>query len=255
MKVKLAMLLLGSLLAQSSSAGLVFFGNDMSGFASAVSSQQFIGTEDFETSNLADNSAMGFEAPLNQTSTTSPYPNGITQPITVDTVNGLQGSDNLAAFRNMNGIVSTVVVANDNNDTVDWLFDSSLNVTGVGLNPVTYVRNNPTATTTMNVSVFDAFDNLLGTTTIGSDGAGSNHLGIQATGGMTIGRINFEAPSLINGDSVFEGADNGAIYVAVPEANGMACCGIGILVCMVTGWLRRLFPSNLENDACGPTVF
>ena len=68
-----------------SHAGLVFYENDTTGFDAAVSGETFLGVEDFESSTLASNSSAAFGSPLSQTSTNSPFPSGIGQPITVDT--------------------------------------------------------------------------------------------------------------------------------------------------------------------------
>jgi hypothetical protein len=191
-------------------AGVIFFDNDLAGFNAAVASYTHIGTEDFEESTLADGGAVAFLGPLSQTSTTSPYPNGILQPIVVTATSG-----NLAALNDASSIVSTAVVAQSGAATLDWSFNTSDNLVAVGLNPITTSGNNSTKLNT--VSVFDTSDVFLDSITVDANDAGSFHLGILATGLSRIGRINFHGTTATGAESG-EGGDNAALYSSpIPE--------------------------------------
>lgn len=203
-------------------AGVIFYENDMAGFNTAVASYTYLGTEDFEESTLLDGESVAFLGPLSQTSTTSPYPNGILQPIVVT-----PSSDDLAALNDTSSIVSTAVVAHAAAATLDWTFNASDHIVAVGLNPITTSGNNTTKKNT--VSVFDTSGALLDSRTVDSNDAGSFYLGIVATGVSRIGRINFHGASS-TGAETGEGGDNAALYSSpIPEPASLVLAGLAMM--------------------------
>jgi hypothetical protein len=188
---------------------VVFYDNDVASFSEAVASFTFIGTEDFEESTLGNNMSQAFAGPLTQSSTTSPYPNGIMQPIEVSASFG-----NLAAVNDTANLLTTAVLSNSGAAVLDWGFRTLDHIVAVGLNPI---ASSGSADRLNTVSVFDTNDNPLGSITVNSNGLGSYHLGILATGVSRIGRINFEGTTL-NGDPTPEGGDNADLYsLLIPE--------------------------------------
>lgn len=203
----------------SAQAGVVFYDNDLAGFNTAVAAYTHIGTEDFEESTLTNGSSASFAGPLTQLSTTSPYPTSILQPIEVS----VNGPGLLAAFKNSVIGQTTVVMANSGNDTLDWNFETADNIIAVGLNPVTYTGSNVTRDNT--ITVYDTDGGLLGSAIVDSNDAGTNHVGILATGSSRIGRVNFEGA-----DSISEGGDNAALYSQpVPEPSTWLLATGGLL--------------------------
>jgi hypothetical protein len=210
------------LAALPSSAGVMFFENNQAGFNTAVADYTYLGTEDFEESTLSDGASVSFAGPLSQTSTTPPYDDGIELPIVVS----VNGAGDLAAFKNDQTVVSTVVLANTGSATLDWNFQTSDHIVAVGLNPVTFSGSGVTHLST--IRVYDTSDQLLDMRTMDSDDAGSTYLGILATGSSRIGRINFQGLSS-TGSNRSEGGDNAALYSwPVPEPSTWLLAAIGL---------------------------
>jgi hypothetical protein len=200
-------------------SAIVFYNNNKPLFDVAVGGFTFLGTETFEESSLADGQAVSFNGPLSQTSTTSPYASGITQPMTVS----INGGGQLAAFKNDLTVATTVVIANSSNDTLDWTFGGT-GLNAIGLNPVTFSGANQLRLET--ITVFDTGGTMLDSITVSAHDSGVEHLGIVAIGADRIGRLNFNGMTT-GGSSVSEGADNAALYV--PEASAFlltACAGV-----------------------------
>jgi hypothetical protein len=222
---------------------VVFFSNNKPAFdAAAAAAYTLLGTETFEESSLAAGAVMSFNGPLSQTSTTQPYPNGISQPMTVS-VNGI---GTLAAFDGPSGpnfsfFTSTVVIANASADTLDWSFSPSNRIAAVGLNPLTYsgrVSVNPPYHEI--ITVYDT-DNNTYSTSVTTDDQGTNHLGILATAGTLITRINFQGMTSGNTD-VSEGADNAALYVsAIPEPSAFWLVAVCVFVGAIGHHAARYF--------------
>ena len=231
--------------AVAADGALVFFPNNAAGFAIAMSGSTLIGVENFEGSTLTPGAIVGFNDPLTQGVANGPYPAGLTQPITVQSnlsggaptnpnprgVNGLAALSAGAA-----GNVSDIVTTNFVADSLDWIFAPADGITGVGLNPLSLL---PTGT--LEIRVFGTSNNLLGTTTIAGDAAGTNFLGIQATGGDLIGRINFF--SLVNG---VEGGDNAQLFRegrvvggVIPEPASLTIWALGAIGCAVGAYRHR----------------
>jgi hypothetical protein len=218
------------LFAGDAQAGVIFFHNDAVGFAAAMntSGNVLIGTEGFEGSTQPPNTVTSIDDPLTQGVSNGPYPSGLTQPITVQSnLSGAsaiapnpRGPGGLAAVSSgALGATSDVVTNNTPTDSLDWIFNPGPQVSGVGLNPITLG-----AASALEIEIYDLSNALIGSTTISSDAAGTNFLGIQATAGDLIGRINFFAT--IDSNRNVEGGDNVSLFRAgitqVPEPGSLA---------------------------------
>ena len=228
----------------SAHAGLVFYVNDAGGFSSSVAGRTALGTENFNEGNAA--AAGPFNDPLRQFTISSPpftYPAGILMPMTVQS-NSLGGSATTVSpggvlelpgypfgptpYGRINGLTHGVsgadqyVLANLFTDSLDWIFDSATAVSAVGLNPMSSTVG------PLTVSVYSTTNTLLGSTSTPADLVLTNFLGITATGGDLIGRINFNSPVFAQ-----EGGDNAALYqgfavAAVPEPTVLALLGVAL---------------------------
>lgn len=209
-------------------AGVIFF-NNTAAFAGAMAGATSLGVEDFEGSTLAPGIIVGFNDPLTQGTPNGPYPAGLTAPLTVQS-NLLAGSavttsprglEGLAALSaGLAGAVSDVVIANFFDDSLDLIFAAPDQVSGVGFNTLSF----PLAGGLV-IQVYSTSNTLLGSAFIGGDAVGTNFLGIQATGGDVIGRINIFSP-----DIRAEGADNVQIFgPAAPEPASLALLGVSVL--------------------------
>src|SRR5262245_41944473 len=91
---------LGAVPAQAS---VVFFSNDAAGFAAAMATNISLGVEDFESSTLALASIQAMPDPLVQSVANTPYPTGLTKPVTVQ-ANTLGGFANTTSPHGTNGL-------------------------------------------------------------------------------------------------------------------------------------------------------
>ena len=227
--------------AQTAAAALVFYDNTPVAFSTAASGFTHLGTENFEGPSLAalpDDSAATFFGPLMQSSTVAPYTSGISQPMTVRTVDPVNNTpEDLAVFRNHMTVSSTVVLANSAPDTLDWVFAPSSNIVAVGFNPVTFSGSN--LTWRMTVDVFDTNDAQLGSITVDANDAGSRHLGMIATDASRIGRINLRGFNAGSGGNASEGGDNAALYAqAIPEPATLITVAASLLMLWAV-WRKR----------------
>ena len=210
-------------------AGFFFFSNDVAGFTAAMAGATTLGVENFEASFLPANNVLGMNDPLTQGVANVVYPAGLTAPLTVQSnvLGGIatnpspRGIDGLAAVSvGFAGATSDVVVANTTADSLDLIFSAADQVVGVGFNSIGFFLPS-----NLNVQVYSTSNALLGSTSIIGDPSGANFLGIQATGGDAIGRINIF--STVDG---FEGVDNVQMFgPTAPEPTSMALMGLGLL--------------------------
>ena len=210
-------------------AGVIFFSNDAAGFTAAMAGATSLGVEDFEDSFLPANNVLGINDPLTQGVANAVYPAGLTAPLTVQSnlLGGAainpspRGIDGLAAVSaGFAGATSDVVVANNSGDSLDLMFLAPDQVVGVGFNSINFILPS-----NLNVQVYSTSNALLGSTSIIGDPSGANFLGIQATGGDAIGRINIFSTA-----DGFEGVDNVQIFgPTAPEPTSIALMGLGLL--------------------------
>lgn len=230
-----ALLSLGVLIAfvDSAQAAAIFFNNSTAfGLAMSLADHPFLGLEDFEGSTLTAPWNQNINDPLTQGVPNGAYPSGLTQPMRVQT-NTLgasatvpsPGSIMLLVPAGSRNSVSDVVVPASSAVSFDWIFHDP-HIKGVGLNPI-ILHDGGTA----QVKVFNHNNQLLGSFVTPADAAGTQFLGIQATGTDRISRINFLG---LSGFGRAAG-DNARLYFAEPSSAAMLC--IGALVSAVS--LRR----------------
>jgi hypothetical protein len=230
-------------------AAVVFYSNDPGGFGTAVSGLTFRGLEDFESSTLAPGNIAVLSDPLAPGVANGPFGSGTNFPmgLTVQS-NTLGGAPATASPRGANGLATasagyagtpTDQVSNNNNgDSFDMLFGLS-DTLGVSLIPLVF----PTSGTgggNATVRVYGAGDVLLNTISISvaSYTNPTSYLGIVATGGDTIRRVNIFAT---DAGFDFSGADDIRVYTAatepgIPEPGTWGMVALG---CLAAGWLRR----------------
>jgi hypothetical protein len=220
-----SLVVLGFLFAVPVQAEIVFY-NDLASFTSAMttSGSKLIGTETFEESTLPPGTAGAADDPLTQGVANSSYPSGLLQPMTVQS--NVSGGDATAPNPSglsglglgsvgFDGAASDVVVAFSDSHSLDWIFDAATRISGVGLNPLVF---SPAGL--LEIEIYDINNALLGSITIAGDEAGTNFLGIEATAGDLIGRINLFSDR-------FEGGDNAMLF-HVPEPAMLGLLGIGL---------------------------
>ncbi len=238
------------------------FVSDQTSFQSSVSGMLFLGTEDFEEVDgnalpINSSNGMSMDDPLTQTSTNSPYPNGINMPITVQ-ANTLGGNPTAPSPRGTNGLTvqrqgfrstgnflyrftSTAVVASSGGDSIDYIFDPADQVKAVSLLPKALDPLDIDVT----IRVYDTANVLLGSTSVitnsghvlesGVDVSLNPFLGIISNTD-TIGRINLHGVRPGGSNSVSEGADNISMYSAIPEPGAFGLFGV---LAVTAFWRRR----------------
>lgn len=220
------------LLPCSAQSAIVFFSNDQSGFNNAMSvveNNKLLGTETFANSSLGTNSNVNPSPPVfTQGVANFPYSSGLSMPMTVqsNTLGGSassisQGSSLLAVGPNSNrGNISPVITIANISTSLDWIFDAATEVDGVGLNPFSI---NSAGFADIVVTVYSPAQTLLGTLVFNADPAATQYLGIQATDGEIIGRINFYSPTF----GRLPGGINASLY-ALPEPSRTLCLLAGM---------------------------
>lgn len=245
-KKLLGTLLLGSALILPSFARAdLTFVSDQTSFQSSVSGMLFLGTEDFEEVDnnvlpISSSTGMSMDGPLTQTSTNSPYPNGIDMPITVQAntlganpvnpsprgAGGTGLSVQRQGFRTSGSFLyrftSTIVLANTGFDGIDYLFQPSDNIRAVSMYPKALDPLDVNVT----IRVYDTANNFLGSTSVLTNSGDVRNSGEQVgknpflgiiSNTDTIGRINLYGVRSTGSASVSEGADDISLYSAIPE--------------------------------------
>lgn len=228
-RIVLVMSLCWTLLFASGTAraGVLFFVNDPVGFATATTSLDFLGLENWSSAGNA-NSASVLD-PVRPGIANGVFPNGtnVATGITVQS-NSLGSAATVpapgsnmffapAGFVGVSGAAqqSNQLSANTNGNSFDVLFaDVGASVpAAVSLSPMFYRTNGPIDSGTIAVQVYDDSNGLLGTTSVANvaDVSEASFLGIVATGGDVLGRVNLWA-----GMIAVPGADNIRVH-AVPE--------------------------------------
>lgn len=240
-------------------AGVIFFPNDFAGFTAAMTADgnTLLGTETFEESTLPPASSVGMDDPLTQGVPNGPYPAGLLEPMTVQSnLSGFaavapnpRGSDGLVALSAGSfGSTSDVVVANFFSDSLDWIFSAATQLAGLGFNTLNF-----RFAATLEIEVYDTANVLLGATTIGGDPGGTNFLGIEATGGDLIGRVNIFSTGSTG--SNFEGGDNAMLFQAgaqqVPEPGTLL---LVVVAGASMGLLRRYRRPSIRGTAARERV-
>ena len=209
-------------------AGVIFF-SDHATFVAAMAGATSLGIEDFEGSTQAPGNIVALNDPLTQGVPNGPYPAGLTAPLTVQS-NQLAGSAVTTSPRGVEGLtalssgfvgaVSDVMLANFFVDSLDLIFATPDQVSGVGFNTLSFALASGLV-----VQVYNTSNTLLASAFTSGDPGGTNFLGIQATGGDVIGRIN-----IFSIDTRAEGADNVQIFgPAAPEPASLALMGVSVL--------------------------
>ncbi len=235
-------------LAGSVSAGLIFHATP-GAFNTAVAGLNFLGTEDFESSTLAPNNILSFDDSLQPGVSSSPvniFPTGTNPAIGMTVQSNAQGGmPNVPSPQGVNGLSSASagyfstpddqLSANFEEHSLDLIFNSPVPepILAVGLVPLFFdsITFDTAALGNITVRVFDTANALLGSTTVsGVDYVNElAFVGIEATGGDDIGRINLWDGS----QDHWQGVDDIEVYaaqpaVSVPEPGVLMLMAVGI---------------------------
>lgn len=172
----------------------------------------FFELEDYEEADLPPGSAMGVDDPLWPGAPNGPSPNGLEGVSDMCVQSNMysgpapepnpRGPQALLAFSGSSGVT---VVSNYFVDSHDLIFNDGAEKPAVGFNTLDFLGGSGVL-----VSVYGPGEVLLGSTNVGADEVGTYFLGIVATNGQLIHRINID--SVIDGA---EGADT--IQTWIPE--------------------------------------
>ena len=240
--------LLFAAVCSSGTAAVAFFVDNPSGFNSQITSSGliFLGTENWESSTLAPNTSTGLNDPLAPGVANAPFPTGTNTAIgLMAQSNTLGGAAITLSPRGVNalstasvgffGTPSDQVSANVPGDSFDLIFNlgGGNPVAAVSLSPLFFDIVNATSSTshpgTVFITVYDPTNAVLGTQTLTNvDYSQSDFLGIVATGGSDIRRVNLYAGPAAS--SFVAGADSINVY-GVPEpsvAALMGLCGVAL---------------------------
>jgi hypothetical protein len=213
--------------------GVVFFSSQAS-FRGAIQGSKILkGMEDFEEGRIQPGQILAMDDPLNAATNNAFFqPGEIEENLQVQS-NTLGGAATVPSPAGVGGMAfvgsgvqgstSKTVVANTFVNSLDLMFRDE-NKTAVGFNVIDF---NP-GTAGCKIDVYNTANVFLGTFNSPGNGAGTNFVGVVATGGQRIGRINIFDVQSAPGIGA-EGADNIEMWV-VPEPGTMAALGLGALV-------------------------
>ena len=217
---------------------MLFFVNDPGGFAAAVASLTAMGSEDW--SSAANAPATPVVEPLLPGVANPPFPHG-TNPATglIAQSNTLGGAASTpspgaglfyapAGFQGVSGAAqpSEQLSANTIPSSFDLFFATAGGTVphAVQMSPMYYQVVGPSPSATLTVQAYDSGSVLLGSTAVPNvaDTSESAFLGVVATAGSTLRRVNLWA-----GSTDVAGADNITVYGAPepPSAGGVAALG------------------------------
>jgi hypothetical protein len=204
-------------------AGVLFYATSTAfDLAMDAAGHPLFGVEDFEGSTLSAPSNQNINDPLTQGVPNGAYSSGLTQPMRVQTntlganpTTPSPGSIMLLVPPGSRNSVSDVVVPASSAVSFDWIMHDP-RIRGVGLNPI-ILHDGGLA----NLKVYNQHNQLLGTINTPADAAGTNFIGIQATGRDRIARINFLG---LSGFGRAAG-DNARLHFPEPTSAAMLCMG------------------------------
>lgn len=175
----------------------------------ATDGLSLVGTEDFESSTLADNMTSLISDPLMPGVANGPFTSGaLASPgIRIQSNTNIDGGASLSVrggnslFTNSDGYrggTSDIVGTAVGTDSLDILmpFGLGAGVRAVSLHPLFVGFINgigfPTLNTSLDIKVFDTTNLLIGSFQFTTNNTNTNFLGLVTTGGENIGRINID---------------------------------------------------------------
>ncbi len=214
-------------------AGLVGVVNDRPGFEATANSRfLFAGLEGFEDNTLSSGS-MNFGSGLSDTSTNSPFPNGLGVPVTISSNSGL------TATKNTGGVMGTVVGNRNRTNSLVLTFAEEDQVAAVGFSPVTPLSGS--ARFDVTVSLFDGANLSLTLNPVSE--AGTGYFGVLTELGDSPIQSIILGVARINGmtTDTNNGLDNLTVFTAVPEPTAFGVLGAVTVLGAVSISRRRRF--------------
>lgn len=209
-----------------------FFVNNLAGFNSANSGNTLVGAEDWENNNLAPATiGSAFSDPLLPGVANGPFTSGISTTLNMKVQANTGGassatlaprgagaliasSDGAAGFSG-NIAPSSQLSVNRISDSFDMIFDTPF--LAVSLVPLYFSDTGQPSTATLSIKVYNTSNVLVGSTIVSNvaDSLENSFVGVVASGGDMIGRINVSDASATNN---YSGADSIRGFV-VPEVS------------------------------------
>lgn len=238
-----------ALIQSSLQAGVSFYVGNAAGFNAAASGLEFKGIENWEESILGGGLIDFINDPLapgvanGVFATGSNVASGVTAQANTlgnnPTVTSTRGTDGLAVTSaGYIGTPSDQVSTNFYGDSLDLIVNPSGNYTGaISFNALYFASVSSSATSNpgnMTIRVYDSSNVLLGTQNLTAvDYSGGAFLGIVATAGSNIGRVNVSATSDPLNSAA--GADNISVFGGVVPEPSVSV----ILLCSLFGVAKR----------------